>query len=60
MIPSAASGSFLDKYKYPLIGGVALLGLLAVLTNKKPPAGVKKPVAPGMNGARRRRSHGRR
>jgi len=57
MIPSIESGSFIDRYKYPLLGGVALLGLLAVLTNKRPAA--KKPLAP-MNGTRRRRSRGRR
>lgn len=64
MIPSMDSGSFLNKYKYPLIGGVALLGLLAVMTSQRPKTATNakpptKPLAP-MNGTRRRHARGRR
>jgi hypothetical protein len=56
MVPSVESGSFVDRYKWPLLGGVGLLGLLAVMMNKKPGSAPKRP---GLNGYRRR-SRGRR
>jgi hypothetical protein len=57
MIPSIESGSFVDRYKWPLLGGIGLLGLLAVVMNKKPGTAIAK--RPGLNGYRRR-SRGRR